>query len=232
MTNVQSITDTVKVGRAWNNRLNNINELLSWMYEENILNKTLKAKKDRIFRTYYRYYNDGDIPKGYKGVDKVWTEKYLENIVNELIAEILRKTHGKYDRKDFRNSRKLQQLNTLDRQARDFDCHSLFTYFSKKIKVKGQTAYEYFGMNLEHAMYNVLDKKINVIINRLDQSDVEYFNRIESNFVICYRIEQLEKRGENLITPEVRYAIEELESALYVLRTSIDAEIEEIKVDL
>ena len=48
--------------RAWNNKLKSIDDLMSWMYDKDILNKGEKSDKDRIFRQYYRYYNDGDFP--------------------------------------------------------------------------------------------------------------------------------------------------------------------------
>ena len=195
MSNVQSIEDTVKIGRAWNNKLDNINELLSWMYEEDILNKTEKAEKDRTFRAYYRYYNDGDQPRGIAHADKEWTRKYLENSVNEFIAKILTKKQGKYSRADFRKSRKIDQLRTLERLAADFDCHALFTHFAPKVKFKGQTAFDYFYMSVDQAVYEDISRRINLVIADFDQSHLESYEQVSDSYVLSYRISQLEKYG-------------------------------------
>lgn len=46
--------EEAKAGRAWNGRLNKIDELLQWMYSNDILNKGEKAQKDALFHQYYR----------------------------------------------------------------------------------------------------------------------------------------------------------------------------------
>lgn len=101
-----------KVRRAWNNRLEGINNLLSWLYETDVLNKGEKGKKDSIFRQYYRYYNDGDTPRGvltkYKipGHASDLVEKYLEQYVEDFICTILNKYKGKFDKKAYLTFRK------------------------------------------------------------------------------------------------------------------------------
>ncbi len=99
-----------KLRRNWNNRLSRIDELMSYLYEKDILNKTDKSKKDSLFNSYYRYYNDGDIPRKYanmttyKGSIRKLTEEgemALEQEVDDFITKTLSKYSGKYNKKDF-----------------------------------------------------------------------------------------------------------------------------------
>lgn len=46
--------EEAKAGRAWSGKLNKIDELLQWMYSNDILNKGEKAQKDALFHQYYR----------------------------------------------------------------------------------------------------------------------------------------------------------------------------------
>lgn len=91
----------VKIGRAWNGNLKNIDKLLWWMYEVDILNKTEKAEKDRVFRSYYRYYNDGDIPRGYLGESDDTIQIQLEFKIERYIKKILKKYKNKINHKEF-----------------------------------------------------------------------------------------------------------------------------------
>ena len=101
-----------KVQRAWGNRLEGINNLLSWMYETDVLNKGEKGKKDTIFRQYYRYYNDGDAPRGVlrkyslSMYNKKLVEIKLEQYVEDFICTILNKYKGKYDKTEYLRYRK------------------------------------------------------------------------------------------------------------------------------
>jgi hypothetical protein len=128
-------------GRAWSGKIKNIDNLMSWMYDKGIINKTEQAEKDRIFREYYRYYNDGDMPRGmqYASDDKV--EEYIERKVEEFIKKVLAKYTGKFDRRDFRIDTLLGDLNTLDNIVGGHeggkyepDPHGLLTYWGKNIK--------------------------------------------------------------------------------------------------
>jgi len=189
----------LKIRRAWNGRLNHLNDLLSWMYEEDILNKTEKAKKDRTFRAYYRYYNDGDTPRGFKHVDKERTEEYLENTVNELIAELLKKKQGKYNRADFRKAQHNAQLRQMIRQAENAECHSLLTYFAPKFKLQSTTAYKLFNMHRIEKQYNDVKNEVNKLIDSIDQTALDSWKRITYNHVMHYQLEQL---GDK-VTPSI-----------------------------
>ena len=112
-----------KARNAWNGKLKHIDNLLAWMYDKDILTKTEKAEKDRIFHAYYRYYNDGDFPRALslKGFSKYSSseevETALEEYLNDFIKKILSKYAGKYSRKEFRYDQLNDQLNNAIKQC-------------------------------------------------------------------------------------------------------------------
>ena len=132
----------IKTGRAWNNGLKLLDELFSWMYEKDILTKTDKNEKDKIFRGYYRYYNDGDFPRilNSSGVNQCSGDQAIEEALEERIETfmktILKKYSGKYNRKDFRRDNRISKLETLQSVISDDDSHGLITYWLKEIKVE------------------------------------------------------------------------------------------------
>ena len=95
----ETLHEASHAGRAWSGKIKNIDNLLSWMYDKGILNKTEQAEKDRTFRQYYRYYNDGDIPQGMRFDSEEKIELAIEQKVEEFIKKILAKYTGKYDRR-------------------------------------------------------------------------------------------------------------------------------------
>ena len=123
-----------KVRRAWNNRLDGINNLLFWMYKTDVLNKGEKAKKDSIFRQYYRYYNDGDAPRGVLrkyGIsvyNKELLEKRLEQYLEDFVCVILNKYKGKYDKTAYLTYIKNTNIESVasdleyDIDARNLEC--------------------------------------------------------------------------------------------------------------
>ena len=62
MNNINKVARYLKAesfpGRAWNGKLNNLNEYLKYLYP--LMSTTDQELKDSVFRTYYRHYNDGD----------------------------------------------------------------------------------------------------------------------------------------------------------------------------
>lgn len=111
--------EAVKPRRAWSGRISHLDKLLAWMYDKNILNKTDQARKDTLFRSYYRYYNDGEFPRvlsplGYnKWMSDEKIEAALEELIEEFIKKILSKYAGKYSRKDFRYDQYMEQLGDV-----------------------------------------------------------------------------------------------------------------------
>jgi hypothetical protein len=132
-------------GRAWSGKIQNIDNLMSWMYDKGILNKGEQDEKDRKFREYYRWYNDGDKPRGIYGGDEE-IEAYLERSIEGFIKKVLAKYAGKYDRKDFRIDTLLGDLHTLQNivggyQQQDGvrgepDPYGLLNYWGKKINTR------------------------------------------------------------------------------------------------
>lgn len=116
------LTEASNPGRL-GSKMKNIDDLFSWLYDKDILTQTDKNKKDSLFRKYYRYYNDGDFPRGVKGVTR-WDHptdiaKALEDQAEEFIKYVLAKYVGRYDRNDFKISKYKKQLDSLKRRLTD-----------------------------------------------------------------------------------------------------------------
>jgi hypothetical protein len=143
----ETLYEASHAGRAWSGKIKNIDNLLAWMYDKGILNKSEQTQKDARFREYYRWYNDGDYPKGMNGMKDEVVETYLENRIEEFIKKVLAKYTGKYDRKDFRVDTLLGDLHTLQSVVGggsfgggggkyEPDPYGLLTYWGKKVNVK------------------------------------------------------------------------------------------------
>jgi hypothetical protein len=94
------------VGRAWEGKLERINNLLNWLETNKIMNATDRKKWESIRRNYYRWHNDGDKPgvlrkeiQFYHSDDDI--SAMIETKLEEFIKDILSKYHGKYDRAEF-----------------------------------------------------------------------------------------------------------------------------------
>ena len=105
---------TTKIRRAWNNKLRGINDLMYWLYDTGVLNKL-----NSTFTQYYRFYNDGDTPRGVlrkygiSSYDRKKVEEYLEIYLNEFISSILKKYCGKYDKTAFLVWRKNKAIEAV-----------------------------------------------------------------------------------------------------------------------
>ena len=139
-------------GRAWSGKIKNLDNLFSWFYSKGILNKGEQAKKDSLFRQYYRWYNDGDFPKGlsskgiskYQGDEKI--ERALEDEIENFMKQILNKYTGKYDRREFHLDTLLSDLKTLENIVAGIkqedgvrgepDPYGLLNYWGKNINTK------------------------------------------------------------------------------------------------
>jgi len=67
-----------------------IEERIDWLCDDLGLgvSKTLAANYDRAAHAYKRFYNDGDIPRGYKYEFLDVAAEYLERRVNEQIVKL------------------------------------------------------------------------------------------------------------------------------------------------
>lgn len=193
------INEASHPGRAWSGKLERLDKLLAWMYDHNILNKGEKSKKDSIFRQYYRYYNDGDFPKGLqaKGINsfsrKEVIEKELETMVEDFIKEILSKYQGKYNRQEFMYDDLLSELYTLNNVIKDYDVYGFLNYWSKKTKI-ADDAYDK-AMTELRKIYDSLDKAANDDIAKHDFGNTPSYNRPGPSYTISYRRDQMKNLG-------------------------------------
>lgn len=168
------LNEASKPMRAWSGKLKKIDAILAWMYNKNILSKTDKARKDKVFYQYYRYYNDGDMPAALKvkGFSKFSNEKrveeelekYLETFIKEMLAKYL----PRVNRSAFRLDDLIGNLNVVRDVARRNDAHGLLTYWLKKVKIKDEdkvlegyvnelkTAYDTFSKMLDSKYSNLV----------------------------------------------------------------------------
>lgn len=138
------------ISRGWNGKLKRIDDLLSWMYDKGVLNKGEKAEKDRLFKQYYRWYNDGDVPLKLKrmGFDKynmrisgndnlLGGEAELEKMIDGFISKILTKYLPKINRKNFRIDTAISDLKMVHSTAKRMDISSLIFWVKRsKTEIK------------------------------------------------------------------------------------------------
>lgn len=167
----ETLHEASQAGRAWSGKLKNIDNLMSWMYDREIINKGEQSEKDKTFREYYRYYNDGDIPRSMRGMKDEDIELNIEKKVEEFIKKILAKYTGKYDRKDFRVDTLLGDLSTLqdivgghDGGKGEPDPYGLLNYWDKKINT-GNSEFEKMLGELR-PLYDTVRKAADDIVDK------------------------------------------------------------------
>lgn len=195
-----------KPKRAWEGKLSNIDALLSWMYDKNILNSKEKQMKDSLFNSYYRYYNDGDFPARLRKYDlhkyssPKQIEEALEQEVEEFITKILSKYAGTYDRSEFNYS---VLINKIKRAIDNTNLHE--NYFSLNDLIRSIKAIKSLSNDDEIKSYieelNQLKDKFRndvetVVNNNQDKITDEYERRRGlQNYVFSATIEKLKKYG-------------------------------------
>ena len=168
----ETLHEASHAGRAWSGKIKNIDNLMSWMYDKGIINKGEQAEKDRVFREYYRWYNDGDTPRGLQGMSNDKIELYIEKKVEEFIKKVLAKYTGKYDRKDFRVDTLLADLSMLSNitggrdggKGGEPDAYGLLNYWGKNIKT-GNSEFEKLLGELR-PVYDTAKKAANDIVDK------------------------------------------------------------------
>ena len=166
---LNQLNEASEAGRAYFGRLKKIDSLMSWMYDKGILTAGEKAKKDTIFRAYYRYYNDGDFPKALaiKGLSGKWgdrkeNEKALEDYLESFIKPILAKYMPRVDRKEFRLDKMIGNLNTVIGVAKHQDANGLLKYWLKTVKVNDERLV---------ALVDKLEEENDNLVKELDKVD-------------------------------------------------------------
>ena len=131
----QTLVERSRNGRAWEGKLEKINDLIDWMINKEIIDQHDREKWYNIVRQYYRYYNDGDRPEDMEGYSNSDIETYLEQRLEDQIKYILSKYQGKYNRADFNIdnaiSKTKQVLYTADFEDQYYSSKSVL-YFAEK----------------------------------------------------------------------------------------------------
>jgi hypothetical protein len=227
------LNEASHIGRAWSGKLSNIDDLLSWMYDKGILNKSDKDLKDRKFREYYRYYNDGDIPSGLQGMNDTEVESYLERSVEDFIKSMLSKYAGKYDRKTFQFDKLLGQYYGLQNNIKfdpaphrsrdeydevfDYNINS-FLYFYEKLG-KVDPVFDKLVGELKK-QFNDFSKVADKVITdyRKANPDIPSYDGPSTGKIFNAKIKDITAAG--IMTPELERKIEDVQETcdkLYVI---------------
>lgn len=231
----ETLHEASHAGRAWGGKINNIDNLMSWMYDKGIINKNEQAEKDRVFREYYRYYNDGDTPRGLQGMSEKGIEDYLEKKVEEFIKKVLAKYTGKYDRKDFRVDTLLADLNTLQNIVGGFknqgsfdepDAYGLLNYWGKNIKT-GNSEFEKLLGELR-PVYDTAKKAANDIVDKEIKDgiykDVSAYNIPSNSTGLAFQRQKLQ--DEKVWTPDAEKKYQKMKDIMAKMSTILGTVIE------
>lgn len=221
-------------GRAWSGKLSNIDNLFSWMYEKGIITKSEQKEKDRVFRQYYRYYNDGDFPRALsslgisKYAGKTTVENALEQYLEGYIKKILAKYAGKYDRTDFRIDTLLSDLHTLKHIIDENEVYGVLSLFNSvytKTKIDNpefdtlmaQLRKEYDSLNA------AVNAKITASADAL--KDVSSYARPSSSHTLSYRKSQMEnyKIWDSKLEAEYEKMVITMKKMSEIVQTAIEA---------
>lgn len=182
------LTEASTPQRAWDGKLKKIDALLAWMYDKDILTKTEKAKKDTVFRAYYRYYNDGDIPKGISGVNrhtpKEEVAKALEAYLETFIKSILSKYLPRVDRTEFHVDKLVSDLASVISVSSSHDAHGLLTYWLKTVKINDPES-------VLKQLVDTLKEQYAAVKNAADAADPK-----SENTVMSYRADKMKDAGK------------------------------------
>ena len=205
----------VKAGRAWNNKLKKIDALMSWMYDKNILSQAEKNEKDKIFKQYYRYYNDGDFPKILQGkITKYANEKEISILLEEKLEEFIKKILAKYlpkiNKKEFKLDDMKKYIEDILRVTND--PHSLIYFIKKK---------------------NISDESLNKLILQLNDLYSQWKNEVKKIDNMLYNrtfedaLSQLKKDGKinsklNNLQKEIKTILIDIESFYKKFKLSLD----------
>jgi len=202
MRDLNEFINEAKKGRAWSGKINQIDGLMSWLYDKDILGKGEKNKKDSIFRQYYRYYNDGDFPRALssKGIGKYNHPDQIENALEELLDDFIKKILTKYlpkiNRTEFRYDQALSELKSLKGAIDDDNWHGVTNYWGKRTKVDSPEFNKLLStLEKEYVSYK---KSVDDHMKTLDLSKYgEYsFEQPSSNHSIKSNREKMKGKGD------------------------------------
>lgn len=219
-----TINEASTGGRAWEGRIKHIDNLMSWMYDKGILTKTEQASKDVIFRQYYRFYNDGDLPralanKGFSKHDMKYDKKKIEKALEDYLEDFIKKMLGKYlpkiDRKEFRIDNTISDLSTVKDVAERADAHGLLTYWIKSVKINDEAGDLAKYVNDLQKIYD----SITADMNKISPKD--------SNYISSYRRDKMKEA--DVWTPALETKYNKLEGLTNKIAVFIGDLIEGLK---
>lgn len=229
----ETLHEASHAGRAWSGKIENVDNLMSWMYDRGIINKGEQAEKDRTFRQYYRYYNDGDIPQTMRGMKDEEIELAIEAKVEEFIKKILAKYTGKYDRKDFRVDTLLGDLSTLQNIVGGYDGgkgepdpYGLLNYWGKKINTNDSEFEKLLGDlrpvydTAKKAANDIVDKEIKDGIYK----DVASYSVPGENTGLSFQRQKLQ--DEKVWTPDAEKKYQKMKDIMAKMSTILGTVIE------
>lgn len=213
--------------RAWNGKLTRIDKLMSWMYDKDILTKTEKAEKDKVFRAYYRYYNDGDLPGFAKALglsNKKWDEAKLkvalENYLEVFIKKILGKYLPKVSRGDFRLDQFIKDISAVISSAEDGDVSGFITYWVKQVKISDDEV-------VLKQMISDLSERYDVLKNQVNEIDPS-----SKSYIMSKRIEDLGSKSTKEIRASWKYVKDTMSGIAVLLRNLQKAALDAKKQNL
>lgn len=227
--NLNTLLKTVKPARGWTNKIANLDELMSWLYD-NHFTKTDQQTKDKLFRSYYRYYNDGDIPKRLRYEDPQVIEAILEYEVGSFIRYALKKYHSRYSRQEFYTKKKLEKLSYMKRHTEDT---IPTTYFFTVKNYFNNPAYDMLTAKYV-TLYHTLSDKIKSllqqesVINIFKDKETTYF--LKGNGTINYFKDAFVE--ENVWTDEFEKIYQEMIETNGLIADEVQKMIEDTQTKL
>lgn len=219
----------VKARRAWSGKIENLDRLMTWMYDKDILNKGEKARKDSIFHQYYSYYNNGDFPKGLltRGINRSSSTKVIEDALEQMLEDFLKtillKYSGKFNRTNFRYDMLLDDLHFLKSVIDENEFYSLIKYWSKKITV-GNSEFEDLLAKAD-TMFNKLKDDISKEIKAHDWGTIPSWDRPSAGPATKYQRDEMKKA--DCWTPDLEKLYQDLSDVFIkmsaIISTVIDA---------
>jgi hypothetical protein len=230
-------------GRAWSGKIKNIDDLLSWMYDKGVLTKAEQATKDSKFREYYRWYNDGDTPRGLNGMSDAKIEEYLERSIEDFIKTVLSKYAGKYDRRSFQFDKLLSEYYTIQGNLKgsesmgrdkvfDYDINSFIYFYDKlgkvepefdKLVVDLKKQFEDFSKDADKAIEDY----------RKANPDIKSYEGPSTNKIFNAKIEDM--KNADILTPAIEKKAEAIRKTcdtLYVILGNVIEATTKAKTEL
>lgn len=211
-----------KTGRGWNGKLKNLDNLFSWMYDKGILNKGEQNKKDKIFTQYYRYYNDGDIPRGFTHTSGKVIEDKIEEDLETFMKKILSKYLPKIDRREFRYDQVISDLSYIMTAIEQEDFNQIKFWVSQA--------------KVSDPEFNKVTNEFEKIFNKL-KSLVEKHYPNYARYVLSYSLREIKNDKENMTVYKKFFEkdimkLESLASKLKDIVSNLIEAVEKLKKEL